>query len=58
MRVGGSCASGGSAFPIRQQCPQGIPAIMTGSVLGGLLPLGAFRGAEEAQPPGWPAGMP
>lgn len=36
MNVGGFCAEGGP-YVIAQHCPQGVPAIMVGSILGGLV---------------------
>jgi hypothetical protein len=36
MDVGGFCAEGGP-FVIEQHCPQGVPGIMVGSILGGLV---------------------
>lgn len=41
MDVGGFCASGG-AYEIRQECPQGIPAVMVGSIWGGLVFAGIY----------------
>lgn len=36
MDVGGFCASGGP-YVIETECPQGIPAIVVGSILGGIV---------------------
>ena len=36
MDVGGFCAEGGP-FVIEQHCPQGVPGIMVGGILGGLV---------------------
>jgi hypothetical protein len=36
MDVGGFCAEGGP-FVIEQHCPQGVPGVMVGSILGGLV---------------------
>jgi hypothetical protein len=36
MDVGGYCAEGGP-YTIRQHCPQGVPAVMVGSILGGIV---------------------
>lgn len=36
MDVGGFCAEGGP-FVIEQRCPQGVPGVMVGSILGGLV---------------------
>ena len=36
MNVGGFCAEGG-AYKIRQHCPQGVPAVLVGSIWGGLI---------------------
>jgi Short C-terminal domain len=36
MDVGGFCAEGGP-YVIEQHCPQGVPAVMVGSILGGLV---------------------
>jgi len=36
MDVGGFCAEGGP-YVIAQHCPQGVPAIMVGSIIGGLI---------------------
>jgi len=41
MDVGGVCAEGGP-FEIRQHCPEGVPAIMTGSILGGIVLAGMY----------------
>src|SRR6266540_2192197 len=36
MGVGGFCAEGGP-YVIRQQCPQGIPALLIGGIWGGVI---------------------
>jgi Short C-terminal domain len=36
MNVGGFCANGGP-YVIRQKCPQGVPAILVGSIWGGFI---------------------
>jgi Short C-terminal domain len=36
MDVGGFCAEGGP-FVIEQHCPQGVPGVMVGSLLGGIV---------------------
>jgi Short C-terminal domain len=41
MDVGGFCASGGP-YVIRQQCPQGVPALMIGGIWGGLICAGIY----------------
>lgn len=41
MNVGGFCAEGGP-YQIRQHCPQGIPAVMVGSIWGGLILAGVY----------------
>lgn len=41
MDIGGYCAEGGP-YEIRQHCPQGIPAVMVGSIWGGLILAGVY----------------
>jgi len=41
MDVGGFCAEGGP-FVIEQHCPEGVPAIMVGSIWGGLILGGLY----------------
>lgn len=42
MDIGGVCASGNTPFEPRVQCPTGVPGLMIGSILGGLIALGVY----------------
>jgi Short C-terminal domain len=41
MEVGGFCAEGGP-FEIETHCPQGVPGVMVGSLLGGIVLAGVY----------------
>jgi putative oligomerization/nucleic acid binding protein len=41
MEIGGSCADGGP-YVSRQPCPEGVPLLMVGGILGGLVCVGLF----------------
>src|SRR3712207_848889 len=41
MDVGGACAEGGP-YEIAQPCPDGVPLMMVGGILGGLVCVGLF----------------
>lgn len=41
MEIGGACAQGGPFVP-RRPCPQGVPAVMVGSIWGGLILAGLY----------------
>ncbi len=42
MEIGGSCASGNTPFEIARPCPDGVGAVMVGSIFGGLIFLGIY----------------
>jgi hypothetical protein len=60
MDVGGFCAEGGP-FVIEQQCPQGVPGVMVGGLLGGIVlafvyvGLAVVRGIPSFASLLWPA---
>lgn len=41
MEIGGACAEGGPYVP-RQECPDGVPGILVGSIWGGLILAGVY----------------
>jgi Short C-terminal domain len=47
MDVGGFCAEGGP-FVIEQHCPQGVPGVMVGSLLGGIVLAFVYVGIAVA----------
>jgi hypothetical protein len=42
MEIGGVCASGNTPYAINHPCPSGVPGLMTGSILLGLVFLGVY----------------
>jgi len=42
MDIGGSCASGNVPYAITRPCPTGVPGLMVGSILLGLVFLGVY----------------
>ena len=47
MEIGGACAEGGP-YQIAQPCPDGVPGLMVGGILGGLVFLGIFAASARA----------
>jgi hypothetical protein len=58
IEIGGSCGSGNTPYEIARPCPQGIPALMTGSILGGIVMLFVYVGSAAGGPSLWPLAWP